>query len=283
MPEVSVKFHDMLAFVTSIRAKALAKDWAHIVWLLEQSLKSLVNQTSPDWRAYVVCHDVPEFSTRGDERIRWITTDIPLPERTFEDMTTDKAIKCTLGIEAALKEGAGHVMLVDADDLVHCELAATVAGSSQCPGWFFPLGYYHYYGSMWVRPETSFHRFCGTSHIVRGDLISFAPDPALRGARMASLLTVGHPQVRDHFERAGTPLLPLPYPGAVYIQHGDSAVAIRHEKMNPPTMRARIGAMRHYLLRWFNSSRLTKGLRLDFSIPDRREVPARWRSPCWRI
>lgn len=273
----------MLTFVTSLRAKALAKDWNHIVWLLEQSLKSIVNQTSRNWRAYVVCHDVPEMAERSDPRIRWLTTDIPLPERTFEDMTTDKAIKCTQGIEAALKDGARHVMLIDADDLVHRGLAATVADNAECAGWYFPLGYYYHYGSMRMRPQTNFHRFCGSSHIVRGDLISFAPDPALRGARMASILTVGHPHVREHFASAGISLSPLTYAGAVYIQHGDSAVAIQNERYTPPTVRARLGAGRHLLLRWVRSSWMTVALRLQFSIPARHEVPECWRSPWWRV
>jgi hypothetical protein len=275
----------MLAFVTSLRAKALAKDWDHIVWLLERCLGAMVNQTSPEWRAYVVCHDVPETANASDPRIRWLTADIPLPERTNADMVRDKVIKTSIAVEAALAEGASYVMPVDADDLVSrrlCEHAGMHSGET---GWIIKDGVSHYYGSLLMEPISGFHHRCGTCNLVASGLISFANDPEYRNARVASIIAMGHAAVEVHYAKARTPLLSLPFPGAVYIQHGDntSNVDFSGPGSHLAGMKLRLGRFKQYTRRLRSSRMLTTSSRAEFYLPSPHEVPAQWRASWWQV
>lgn len=275
----------MLAFVTSLRARALAQDWDHIVWLLNRCLESMLNQTCAEWQAYVVCHDVPEIAQNCDSRIKWLVADIPLPVRTNADMVTDKVIKTSIAVEAAIEAGATHVMPVDADDLVSRRLAGHVMNHTEGPGWLVENGYSHHYGSAWVQPLNQFHRLCGTCNIVAASLITFENWPEFRKARTASIVGMGHAAVAEHFEKSGMPLKSLPFPGAVYIQHCDNTSNVDRfgERSSVAGVRSWISMMKHVFMGLLASRVLTNSQRAEFNLPSPHEVPAQWRASWWRV
>jgi hypothetical protein len=113
-------------------------------------------------------------------------------------------------------ERRGHFMVVDDDDLVSNRLAEFVAANQDAYGWYLSEGYLWEDGGRLVYRHSPFARLCGTSHIIRADLYGLPGD--LRDASDAYVRrTLGsHIFVRDDLERAGTPLAPLPFPGAIY-------------------------------------------------------------------
>lgn len=254
----------MLAFVTSLRAKALAADWGHHVRLLDRMLASCLAQSDPRCVVVVVYHDRPETQLR-DPRLHFIHADLPIPERTFDDMTTDKGLKGTIGAEWAIREGCRFVMYADADDLVSRRLVEFVHRHPDGPGWYFPRGYRYRYGRRWVEVSLDHDLICGTCAIVRSDLLTFAPDAGFRGGRMDTFAAAGHTNYRRFMAAAGHPLTPLPFPGSVYIQHGDNTVSVL-PRGPMPSLRLGARAVRQQLRRLRRLRPLTPALRREFTL-----------------
>ncbi|MEO1132288.1 MAG: hypothetical protein AAFX40_06220, partial [Cyanobacteria bacterium J06639_1] len=64
---------------------------------------------------------------------------------------------------------------------------------------------------------------CGTNAIVSAKLIDFPKDTSEESRNNCSILRFGHTIIKQKMAEAGTPLTPLPFPGAVYITgHGDN-------------------------------------------------------------
>lgn len=256
----------MLAFVTSIRARALAHDWAYHVRLLDRTVASLLAQTDPNIRVVVVGHDRPEMAS-ADPRIHFIGVDIPLPKRDFDDMTTDKGLKIAIGADWAIAQGCQFVMFADADDLVSRRLAAFALQRPEANGWYIKEGYSHQYGQPWVTRSRNHDQTCGTCAIVRADRLEFVNDPGFRGGRVTSFsFGRGHADFRDVMANAGHPLAPLPFPGSIYIKHPDSIVTTRLPSTTAPTPRERLQAGRRAWHTLLDSRPVTPALAHEFTI-----------------
>lgn len=205
-----------------MRARALSRNWDYHTWLLERTLDSILAQTNPDFDAVVVCHDVPNVRQGGNPKLFFETVDIPLPERSNDDMCRDKVLKISHGVKWAQARGSRHVMFVDADDLVSRRLSAFAAANPEGNGWYFHTGYIHRFGDWWLRTHVSHHLICGTCLIVRADLLGFDSSEFCRGARANTLANAGHAKYVTYLSTLGKPVHPLPFSGAVYILHDDS-------------------------------------------------------------
>jgi hypothetical protein len=206
---------EMLIFVVPLKSRRVAKSWDHVTRLFERSLRSICNQTSPVFRVFVVCHEKPQIDFRHPA-ITYLSVDFPVPG--FSDhhaLNVDKYGKLLAGFRAARECGATHVMEVDADDCVSSRLAATVLEGENRAGWYFDSGYMYRDGSDRIyRKAKNFYEWCGTSNIVRVDLLELPEtldDP--EGFHLFA-----HSRLRQRFVDMMTPLVSLPFPGAVYIQ-----------------------------------------------------------------
>jgi hypothetical protein len=112
-----------------------------------------------------------------------------------------------------------------------------------------------------------FHRLCGTSHIVAPSLLAIPPDLDASSSRETILermpsdylleIIGSHRWIAAHLAESGTPLEPLPFPGAVYhVGHGENHTA----------MSGRLA---------FEPAILTERLRREFAIPERFPPAAR--------
>lgn len=257
----------VLAFVTSIRARALAADWDYHVRLLERTVASFLAQTDPDIQVVVVCHDRPEIRLR-DPRVHVIGVEFSPPRREFDDMTVDKVLKVSIGARWAIDHGCRFLMYADADDLVSRRLAAFARQHPDANGWFFTDGFAHQYGQPWVSRSPNHHQRCGTCAIVRTDALQFASDPVYRGGLVETLAAFGHTGYRDFMARAGRPIEPLPFPGSIYIQHPDSIITTRHapDAGDGSALRRRLRAVRDAGRRARQLRLLTPSLAREFTI-----------------
>ena len=206
-----------------MRARALARDWDYHIWLLQCTLNSILAQSNPEFNVVVVCHDVPEIPQANNPAVHMLRVHHSLPEKTFDDMLVDKVLKLTAGVDWAIARGSDYVMFVDADDLVSRRINEFVASHRGNNGWFFSRGYSHQYGGLWLRKLVRHHLICGTSHVVRLNLLQFARDASYRGERVNTLAAAGHADYCRLLSSQGFPLEPLPFPGAIYVLHSDSA------------------------------------------------------------
>lgn len=126
----------MIAFVTSLRARALGRDWDHHVWLLERTVASMLAQTPGPVSVVIGCHEIPDTPLSREPRLHFRPTVISPPPRTFADMSADKVIKHSLGAAWAVAQGAEYVIFNDADDLVSHRIGEFLASHPDGPGWY---------------------------------------------------------------------------------------------------------------------------------------------------
>lgn len=253
-----------LAFVTSLRAKAMAADWPMHVRLLDRMLASCLAQTNPDVAVVIVGNDRPEIATR-DPRVHFIQVDVPLPKREFNDLTVDKVLKVTVGAEWAIAQKFRFLMYADADDLISRRLSAFVADHQDGTGWYFTDGYSHRYGQPFVMRSPDHHLTCGTCAIFRTEALSFAHDPEYRNQRVETVAAIGHTNYVPFLAQRGYPLAPLPFPGSIYLQHADS-IATTSEMPSGLDIRGRLRRIKQSAVRLRRFRPLTPAIAREFTI-----------------
>lgn len=207
----------MLVFILPLRARAVSADWVVTSQLLGRTLRNLRCQTSSSWRAIVVGHDRPELDEFRDERIKFLAQEMPVPTSPAE-MMNDKMEKTSAGCVAAFELTTMlddvSLMLVDPDDLVSRQITQHVHESDDENGTYVKSGYIHSVGARWCIKSESFDRFCGTSSILR---IKKNGRMCFRSVgNLSEILNKGHHLRRELMQQIGSPLVPLPFLGAVY-------------------------------------------------------------------
>src|SRR5262249_8943705 len=69
----------MVNFIIPLKSRSVAADWALVVRMLENTLRSIFNQTVQDFRVGIACHEIPETSFDNDPRLEFICVDFPPP------------------------------------------------------------------------------------------------------------------------------------------------------------------------------------------------------------
>jgi hypothetical protein len=192
------------------------------------TMRSLSAQGDQHWNAVMVANHGADLPSSPD-RFNVVWVDFPpnqLPKSEPSDVDhqairLDKGSRILAGLVAT--KPAGHVMTVDYDDLVSCQLAGFVAAHPDSNGWYFDNGYLFSGGNILYTYPHGFYDFCGTSHIVRADLLNI-PERFDEGTREYVCRTLGsHKFIKADLESRDTPLKPLPFPGAIYrIGHSDA-------------------------------------------------------------
>lgn len=296
----------MIAFCTSLRAKALANDWSYHTWLLERVVHSMLAQTRGDVHVVVACHDVPESPEwRDDPRVTFLPIDADMPVRNFDDMVTDKVLKLSAAARWVIEHGAAdYVVFNDADDLVSDRLGEFVEANRGSNGWYTTSQRFYTYGGRLMRLQKIAGGASGPCVIVRGDLLTFGRPPfsgpwvdlvhgggehaylgylARHRREVCELAAVGLGHYRAFMAAQGHPLAPLPFGGNVVINHKDSVSTTGgtngYQLLSPLRSLKRS-------LKWLPSLRLaTPAVRDEFHIPATREIPDAYRggaSVFWR-
>jgi hypothetical protein len=213
----------VLTFVVAVRHPRNSPDWPREMEYLRQTVRSLARQKSTEWRAIVVANreaDLPPLP-RGVEVVRVDHPPNPLyvrgsqdKESFYEAVRLDKGRRLLAGLMHA--ERRGHFMTVDDDDLVSDRLAEFVAANPDACGWFVSEGYFWSDGGRIVYRTSQFSKWCGSSLIVRADLYGLPAREADASETYVKRMLGSHIFIADDLARAGTPLTPLPFPGAIY-------------------------------------------------------------------
>lgn len=211
----------MLTFLIPLMSKGAANNWNTVSMLFNRTLWSCYNQTDPDFRIIVACHEIPELTHRFDNRVEFIQVqekDAPIPTNQEEKMV-DKGYKThTLAIRFR-ELGAGYGMLVDADDLVSCRLAEFIKKNPDPNGYYVKTGYVYFVGDDYMKVLPKFSS--GSACLINYRLDDL-PDsyPEVMTANIDSnpwLIRKRHGGVVPACDVAGRPLKPLPFKGAVYV------------------------------------------------------------------
>lgn len=201
----------MLVFVIPVKSPLVSKSWNRFSKLFERCIQSVCNQTSPDFRAIVVCNEKPHTQF-NHPHIQYIEVDFLPPNLDSASYgqargsgDADKAKKILTGLAYAEKFQPSHIMVVDADDCVTKYLAEFVNQNSQDDGWYLQKGYVYEEGRNFIYLNLkNFNQSCGSSVIIKYNLSNLL---------FSDLNYYDH---NNHVLQNGIILNPLPFPGAIY-------------------------------------------------------------------
>jgi hypothetical protein len=219
----------VLVFITSVRHPHNATDYSRVERLLRRTLASVCAQNDPNFRAIVVANRPLRFAT--PKMVETVVVDFPAPSDHHgaqidrEAILRDKGTKLAVGVLAARRHPATHIMPFDADDFVSRRLAGFVNNHPTATGWYLPKGHAYYERRGLTRHLDNFHERCGTSFVIRQDLYGPADLPVTAtqdalydgfGEFVVRELLGSHRVALKHLRATGTPLQPLPFRGAAY-------------------------------------------------------------------
>lgn len=215
----------MLTFVIPVRHPANSKNWPQLKRLLEQTAVAISRQDSDQWRAVVVANtgaDLPPLPARFEvKRVDFppnpkheLGKDEAEKEAVYDAFRFDKGRRVLAGM-LHLRD-SDYFMIVDDDDFVSCKLARFVADHGGASGWYIQNGYVWTDGGRGLFVHPNFHKYCGTSHIVRADLMELPQTFEQAEPTYIKQMLGSHLFLERHLHESGNPLSPLPFVGAVY-------------------------------------------------------------------
>jgi hypothetical protein len=225
----------VLIFITSLRHPQNASSWDHVLDLLDRTLRSVCNQTAPDFKVIVV-HNESSCLRSHSPGVIYHAVDLP-PNPFYDHGSGTEAGRNAFRWDRGQKYLAGlyrareftdtlarpYIMFIDADDCVSAHLTEFVNRSSQPDGWYLDQGFLYQEGdrSAYHLPA-NFSLICGTSHIIRYDHFRL-PNEMSAVDRDYILRALGsHVYIREMLAESGILLKPLPFTGAVYMMHDDN-------------------------------------------------------------
>ncbi|GGD31415.1 hypothetical protein GCM10010915_09600 [Microbacterium faecale] len=219
----------MIAFITSLRHPDNAADYDHIEKLLRQSLRSIEAQSDDDHVTIIVGNQAPSFVLPPGAHFVEVNFPPPLPVNGLHadrsGFVMDKGTKIAIGLIAAREYSPHSVMIFDADDFVHRELAAFVNSRTASGGWYIERGWIYSARRNGYRAQERFNRTCGTSFVlpyaayeVPEDLDVDATQQDLMssfGEILPNILGAHRNALEWHAEQGRT-VMPLPFRAGVY-------------------------------------------------------------------
>lgn len=223
----------MITFLIPLRHPASSKNWHNVTSRLSETLASIDNACREgNARGILIANSEAELPPLP-ATVELIRVSMPPPavsvfrgegddDERRRAVWLDKGLKVATGAIQAKAAGSNYVMSVDADDLVSARIPGFVARHSGAPGWYVRTG--------WLLPVDArigallpdFHNWCGTYAIVRTDLLPLGSSAESTDPEVIRLWLGHHRELMPALARQGSPLIPLPFPGAVYrIGHGE--------------------------------------------------------------
>jgi hypothetical protein len=213
----------LLTFIIPVRHPDNASDWSALCARLGQTVTSIAAQTHNDWRCVVVANEGARLPDLPDQFVVERVTFPPNPvydlradnrEMAYDAVRLDKGRRILAGMMAA--RDSDYFMVVDDDDFVSARLVDYVARHRGAHGWRMGLGFLWGEGGRLMMGYDNFAHFCGTSLIVRSDLYDLPAQSEDCSEEFVKVMLGSHKNIAGILAERGTPLLPLPFRGAVY-------------------------------------------------------------------
>lgn len=275
----------MIIFAIPLRGKETANNWEHCLKLLNNTLKSIFNQTNPNFKCIIACNDELKLDRQYDERVEVIRMDLPVPQGWLE-MAHDKfwkllriAVRAREILETQKQPENGiYVMPVDADDYLNRNIAAWCEMHPNEYGAVSKDGYVWNGSNRFARIYKEMHTYCGSCNIIkmyREDLPESMPysDDLCHDTATAKILNRRYPirfdhnKVVEYYRNIGKPFATLPFRSTIYVLgHGDNISSIYHKQYGQLSEKRfhPIAFLRS--LNVFERKVITKGFMKDFGM-----------------
>ena len=271
----------MVCFTIALRSEKSTNQWNKVLADFNNTLHSVFNQTCDEFRVYVGCNEKPELFEEYDDRLQFVTVDLPVPQ-TWEEKCRDRSWKLLACAEQIRKDmpalavcdGGTFVFPVDADDFVNCHIAEYVQKHPEANGFKSKTGYRWSKGKQYMEITPYFG---GTMNIMKmypDDLPDELPDSRLSFTKdMSMQLTKRYPirwydiEVEKKYADLGRPLSRLPFRSTIYvlgtgvnISSNDPANANKmHDRFHPIAFLRKINP--------FDKVFLSKKIKEEFGMP----------------
>lgn len=241
----------MICFTIALRSPLNTNNWEGVLADFNSTLRSVFNQTCDEFRVYVGCNEIPQLEEEYDDRLIFVTADLPLP-RNWTECCRDRSWKllmCAQKIKqdffsdpsSPTAQRGVFVFPLDADDLVSCRIARWCHDHPDANGFKSPTGY------RWVKGQRHVlvtPYYGGTMNIMKlyaDDLPDEIPDHSLCHTTEISIaMSKRYPirwidhQVADKFAALGRPFEKLPFRSTVYVLGTGANISNDDPALNKP-------------------------------------------------
>jgi hypothetical protein len=214
---------DTLTFIIPVRHPANTKNATQAKAILAETVHSISAQKASGWSGVIVANhgtDLPDLPPNFEVCYVDFPPN-PLHDQGHADEETwreffriDRGRRMLAGLIHA--SNSSYIMMVDDDDLVSQHLTGHVLNHQGDYGWYFEKGYLWETNGSLIFPYSNFFKFCGTSHIVRRDLYNLPDSFESASEEYIKKMLGSHIFIDEFLRDSGTPLAPLPFPGAIY-------------------------------------------------------------------
>lgn len=245
----------MIVFIIPLKSKAVSKDWSLTSNLLRQTLGSVSNQSVQELRAVLVCHDLPDFEIDQLNFVEVLQVDLPVPAKdSASQMREDKEMKLLTGLLHVLQSDCSHVMKLDADDLIHRDLAKHVL-PSPADVTVVSCGIIWKRGASWYQLDNhTFHRICGSSSIFRTSVFKSGKGISEPVTNQELFTSDNHENIQEFSGNIGLEVANPPFPAVCYCLNSDSRLSEMYHPDHKESLRMLLGRLRR--MRYLN--KLTK-------------------------
>ena len=260
----------MMVFIIPVKSRQAATSWAELCKLFERCLRSVCNQTSPDFHVVVVCNEKPQIDFHHPQ-VEYLEVNFPVPAAVYKARVEDRARRVVAGLLAVRDLQPSHVMSVDADDCISQHIASFVNQHPTEHGWFVDRGYEYEEGSKEVAVRRqNFYKICGTCNIINYQLFTL-PETLVDYDEMTGFdrFLGGHPLAKGDLAERNTPIEPLPFPGVVFVRDRAGESVSMQEPLLAKLQRnpkETLRVVKKRLLAPLNQQPLTDQVRSEFGL-----------------
>lgn len=260
-----------VSFLVPIRHPDNIRDAGTFQTVLADTLRSFAAQTSPAWEALIIANPGTPLPDLPD-RVRVIEVGFG-PNLAHDDVAKDPlkaraVFRLDKGrrVAAGLRASTGaYYMAFDDDDFAHRDLVAFVDGHRGPPGWYVEDGFAVDYGGSHTIALDRFDTICGSTHVLRRDLLDWPAEDDPAHDEFAAKWLGGHGSKTADFKARGVTLAPVPFAAVAYLcrnpnSHSLTNTIWRNYILNRENL-TRPGQMLRYLSRL---KRIDAGFRRDF-------------------
>ena len=163
-----------VVFLIPFASRKVKSKWEIACAHLRQTLKSIQNSTSGNYRVVVAGHEAPDFDIEFDSRCYFLPLHHPVlsHENYHVSLELDKLTKIAAAWEyAKLTWNPKYVMKLDADDFISSRLVDWLDNANDEAGYLIKYGWLWRSESRYLIQRTEYlDRLCGSCLIIRSDL-----------------------------------------------------------------------------------------------------------------
>jgi hypothetical protein len=261
-----------IVFLIPFASRQVRTNWSTACKYLQQTICSIRNSTSQNYRVVIAGNEEPELEKGFDGKVHFLSVNNQFPSHldARAAQRLDKLAKIGAAwTHAKSKWQTKYVMKLDADDFISSKLVGWLDANGTEAGYLIRHGWIWHSSARYLIHRTEYlDRVCGSCLIIRTDLADRA-GPFLTEAEGMTLGPAGssfarrdhyslvpgsgittlllndtHQRYAAQFSYVGHELNTLPFDGLIYRVSSDSLAGVTGDRTHKFSLRICLGAIR---------------------------------------